>query len=235
MLVALLSVMKLLTVGDAKTTKGEELGILTGILYLNPAVKTSTLCPYASEECKALCLVSSGRAEIYPMVMQARSRKSTEFLSNRSAFIDQLRLDIKVIARRAKRKGMVPAIRLNGTSDILWERLSGLLEEFPEIQFYDYTKVPLKYRRMPANYHLTFSFSGHNWEDCIDAIAQGVNVAIVFSGAIPSTYKGLEVVDGTTHDVRFLDSIRGGVVGLCAKGSKARKAEKQGSAFIVKA
>lgn len=227
--------MKLLTIGDAKTSKGESLGILTGILYLNPAVKVNTLCPYASDGCKALCLVSSGRAEIFPSVMIARSRKTNEFLTNRQAFIDQLRKDIAALVRRAKRKGMKPAIRLNGTSDILWERLTTLMEEFSDVQFYDYTKVPLQFRRRPANYHLTFSFSGHNWQACEDALEQGVNVAIVFDGAMPTSFRGYEVIDGTLHDVRFLDSIKGGIVGLCPKGSKARKAAKLGSAFIVKA
>ena len=222
--------MKLLTVDNAKTSKGEELGILTGILYLNPAV-TDKLCPYASSECRALCLVQAGRAEFIPAVTIARTRKTNEFLANRQAFIETLRKDFKALIKRAKRQGLKAAVRLNGTSDILWERLIDF-SEFPEIQFYDYTKIPLKFRKLASNYHLTFSFSGANWNECEAAMAQGTNVAVVFAGkTMPSEYKGKQVIDGTTHDVRFLDSISGQIVGLCVKGRQAKKA--QGNKFFV--
>ena len=225
--------MKLLTVGDAKTSKGESLGILTGILYLNPAV-SEKLCPYATEQCKALCLVNSGRAEIFPAVMTVRTRKTKSFLEDKQAFVAQLRKDIKALIRRAKRLGLRPAVRLNGTSDILWERLIDF-SEFPTVQFYDYTKIPLQFRSRSKNYHLTFSFSGDNHDACEQALAQGINVAVVFAKDIPAKYNGRKVINGTTHDVRFLDRKKGVIIGLCAKGSRAKKAAKQGNAFIVKA
>jgi hypothetical protein len=47
---------KLLSIeADAKTTKGSDFGVLTGILYLSPANEASeavNLCPMASEECR---------------------------------------------------------------------------------------------------------------------------------------------------------------------------------------
>ena len=225
--------MKLLTTANAKTIHGESLGILTGILYLSPET-SAKLCPYASEECKALCLVNSGRAEIFPMVNKARARKTLEFLSDRSAFVETLRKDIQALERKAQRENMRAAVRLNGTSDILWEKLTPLMEEFPAVQFYDYTKVPLKYRATRNNYHLTFSFSGHNWMECESALAHGTNVAMVFD-KLPKAHRGYRVIDGTIHDVRFLDGAQGVIVGLCAKGKRARTAAKAGSAFIVKA
>lgn len=223
---------KLLTIGNAKTVKGEELGILTGILYLNPAV-TDKLCPFASSHCRELCLVQAGRAEFIPAIMVARTRKTNEFLNNRAAFIDTLKSDIRKLERKAQRKGMKAAVRLNGTSDILWERFIDFAE-FPNVQFYDYTKIPLRHRRRAANYHLTFSFSGTNAIECSNALAQGVNVAMVFAKSIPSEYQGHKVIDGTTHDVRFMDNRHGVIVGLCAKGRKAKLAAKNGSPFIVK-
>jgi hypothetical protein len=225
--------MKLLTIGDAKTSKGESLGILTGILYLNPAT-TEKICPYATEYCKALCLVNSGRAEIFPAVMNARTRKTLAFLSDKQAFIAQLHKDIQALRKRAVKRGMRAAVRLNGTSDILWERLIDF-SAYPDVQFYDYTKVPLGFRKRSKNYHLTFSFSGNNFEACEQALAQGVNVAMVFEKHIPKTYHGRKVIDGTQHDVRFLDKGKGLIIGLCAKGRRAKAAAKAGTPFIIKA
>jgi hypothetical protein len=222
--------MKLLTIGDAKTSKGESLGILTGILYLNPAV-SEKLCPYASAECKALCLVNSGRAEIFETVMNARTRKTNAFLDNRQAFLEQLDQDIRALVKRAKKRNMRAAVRLNGTSDILWERLIDF-GKYPDVQFYDYTKIPIAFRKLAPNYHLTFSYSGHNLEHCIKALIDDVNVAVVFAGKLPETFLGYKVVDGTLHDTRFLDA-KGVIVGLCPKGSAANRAAKENNAFIV--
>lgn len=224
--------MKLLTIGNAKTKRGESLGVLTGILHLNPAT-TDKLCPYASAECKALCLVNSGRSEFMPMINEARTRKTIAFLENRQAFVAQLAKDITALEKRAKKLGLRAAVRLNGTSDILWERFIDFAE-FPEVQFYDYTKIPIRFRKLAANYHLTFSFSGHNWNECDKALEQGVNVAIVFDGTIPSKFMGRTVIDGTDHDVRFMDAERGAIVALVPKGKRAKLAAKQGTPFIVK-
>ena len=60
----------------------------------------------------------------------------------------------------------------NGTSDLspLVFKYQGknILEWFPNVQFYDYTKVPSRYRLLSKykNYDLTFSFDGHNWDKC---------------------------------------------------------------------
>lgn len=223
---------KLLGTANAKTVHGEDLGWLTGILYLNPKMARQRLCPYSSDACFLACLVDAGRGIMRP-VKESRARKTSFFLENRQAFIDQLKLEIAKLIKKAERKGMKLAIRLNGTSDILWEKLSDIIQSFPTVQFYDYTKIPLRYRGKLDNYHLTFSFSGENWKDCEEAMAQGVNVAIVFNGEIPSEYKGHEVIDGTVHDARFLDSIKGHIVGLCTKGHEAKKLAAQGMNFIV--
>ena len=225
--------MKLLTIGNAKTTKGEDLGILTGILYLSPEV-SDKLCPYASQHCKALCLVNSGLADIIPRVNQARAHKTREFLADKTSFTRALEKDILALERKAMREGMKPAVRLNGTSDILWERLIDFTR-FPNVQFYDYTKIPTRFRKLAPNYHLTFSFSGENWNECNQALSEGFNVAVVFNGTMPRKYKGHRVIDGTAHDVRFLDGKRRVIVGLCPKGNRARRAAKIGNPFIVNA
>lgn len=223
----------LLGTQNAKTVHGEDLGYLTAILYLNPKMSRVKLCPYSSDDCFKLCLVDAGRGIMAP-VIESRARKTDYFLNDRSAFVAQLKLEIAKLVKRAERKKLKLAVRLNGTSDILWEKLTDVIQSFPNVQFYDYTKVPLRYRAKLSNYHLTFSYSGYNWNDCLEALEQGVNVAVVFNGDIPSTWKNRQVIDGTIHDARFLDSVQGAFVGLCTKGNQARKLSEAFN-FIVNA
>lgn len=223
--------LKLLTINNAKTSHGQDLNILTGILYLNPEVNNK-LCPFATAECRSICLVKAGRAEFMPAIMNARTRKTEWFLSDRASFVAQLVSDITKLERKAAKRGMKAAVRLNGTSDILWEKLIDM-SAFPNVQFYDYTKIPLKYRKTPANYHLTFSFSGRNIDAVEEALKAGNNVATVFAKFIPESFSGHKVIDGTIHDVRFLDGHKGVIVGLLPKGRKAKQAAKLGSAFII--
>jgi len=108
-----------------------------------------------------------------------------------------------------------------------------IMEAFPDVQFYDYTKVLTRMLRycdgkFPANYHLTFSRSESNWDDCIKVLAKGGNVAAVFSKDLPGDHIGYTVVDGDVNDLRFNDP-RNVIVGLKAKG----KARKDDSGFVI--
>ena len=218
---------------DAKTRKGSNSGYLTGILYLAPANEASSkinVCPYASKGCKAVCLYTAGRGKM-DSVVKARVAKTLRFLENPKEFVELLAIDIQKIINKAAKVDMTPAIRLNGTSDLPWEKLGGklgvaLMNRFPSVAFYDYTKNPnraIAYAegKMPDNYHLTFSKSECNDSDVNKVISAGGNVAAVFStkkaDELPESYKGRDVVDGDKTDLRFLD--RDGVfVGLRAKG-----------------
>jgi hypothetical protein len=92
---------------------------------------------------------------------------------------------------------------------------------FPSVQFYDYTKIPIKFRQnLPQNYDLTFSRSEDNEDATLEAIDLGVRVAMVWRDAIPSQWAGMRVIDGTKNDLRFLDDAP--IVGLCAKGTEAK-------------
>lgn len=229
---------RLLTVENAKTSKGESLGYITGILYLAPADESveyggKNLCPFASRGCAAACLFSAGRGR-FEKVRKARIAKTLHYVHNNEEFMNNLRNSIKRIVRLAKRSNAKPCIRLNGTSDILWER-TGIMAEFPDVQFYDYTKSPKRafdYDRglLPANYHLTFSRSEENGDVVAEVIADTqTNVAVVFATKnLPETYMGLKVIHGANHDLRFLDE-KGVIVGLKAKG----KAKKDTSGFVV--
>jgi len=217
---------------DAKTRKGESLGVLTGIAYLSPhRVSGVNLCPMADlAGCSAPCLNTAGRGA-FNITQERRLRKTQWWLSDRDSFLVALRRDIRALVRKAEREGMVPMVRLNGTSDIRWEREAPeVFAEFPSVQFYDYTKIPTR-RDLPANYHLTFSYSGANeryrefWRAAVDA---GLNVAVVFRKDLPDTFLGLPVVNGDESDIRPYDPT-GVIVGLKAKG----KAKRDVSGFVV--
>lgn len=223
--------MKLLSISsDAKTVKGEKKGYLTGILYLAPAFEAGitdaaghkvTLCPFASPGCTAACLYSAGRAAIFPAIKAARIEKTKALYSDPQGFKAQLAKDIAALIKKAKKEGMTPAVRLNGTSDLPVETW-GLMEAFPEIQFYDYSKNPAKAQayaagKLPKNYHVTFSLSETNEHHAVQALAVGVNVAAVYAGPMPQTVLAAPVLDGDESDLRFLDPA-GHVVALKAKG-----------------
>lgn len=234
--------MQLLTQGDAKTSKGEAAGYLTGILYLAPFnLSGRNVCPHASDGCAAACLFSAGMGA-FSNVQDARIAKTKAFFRDPKAFVETLAQDIEALKRKAARLGLSPCVRLNGTSDLPWENLGGQIgvcpmRRFPEIPFYDYTKNPARVRawlegRMPANYSLTFSRSECNGETALELAKAGANVAAVFAtkkgSKLPKVWGGRPVIDGDVNDLRFLDP-KGRIVGLRAKG----KAKQDVSGFVV--
>jgi hypothetical protein len=226
----------LLAVGtDAKTTKGEAHGILTGILYMSPAdLSGYNVCSHCSPGCKGSCLNTAGRGA-FGNVQAARLAKTLLFFRDRPAFEWNLCRDCEALLRRAEREDKVAAVRPNGTSDLPYERIfPELFGAFPTIRFYDYSKIPG--RTVLPNYHLTFSRSELNDAECRAELERGVNVAVVFAtprGApLPSSFCGWEVIDGDLSDCRFLDKGKGPgpfVVGLRAKG----KARKDSTGFVI--
>lgn len=222
--------MKLLSRANTKTLKGEKYGFLTHILHLAPYnVSGYQVCPKA-KTCQVACLNSSGRG-IFENVQSARIRKTRYFFENREAFMNGLFDDISNAIRYAEKRGLIPVFRLNGTSDIAWEKIRvkdfrNIFEAFPDVTFYDYTKIPS--RKTPENYHITFSHDGLNWQACRDALLTGQNVAVVFD-KIPEKFRGWPTIDGDQSDLRFKDKSRV-IVGLKAKG----KAKTDFSGFVVR-
>jgi len=224
--------MKLLTIDNAKTTKGEKLDILTGILYLAPAkISGYEVCPQRSIGCTLACLYTAGMG-IFSNVQKARINKTKMFFEDREAFLKILRKDIVALEKKAVKLGMKPAVRLNGTSDINWVRFD-IMKDFPNVQFYDYTKVVKNLTKSIPNYNITFSRNEANDDDCIEALKKGFNVAVVFSTKkgeeLPVRWQNYPVVDGDETDVRFLDN-SGSIVGLRAKG----QAKKDRLGFVIK-
>jgi len=219
--------MKLLTINNFKTVKGEKLGVLTGILYLAPAkISGYEVCPRRSAGCTAACLYTAGMGA-FSNVQQARINKTKMYFEDRPNFLFQLEKDIKALVKKANKLNMKPAIRLNGTSDINWMS-SGIMDKFPDVQFYDYTKVLRRLKdKIPTNYNITFSKSEDNNSECETALELGFNVAAVFKN-LPQQYMGRQVINGDETDVRFADG-KGVVIGLTAKG----RARKDLSGFVI--
>lgn len=230
----MLLVMKLLGIDtNSKTVKGQKLGYMTGIMYLSPSIASGkNFCAHASAGCKAACLNTAGRGAM-PSVSKARLAKSLFFIRDRAAFIAQLKVEIAALVKRAAKNGFIPTVRLNGTSDLPWENL-GVIECFPDVQFYDYTKnlsrmVKFVNGDMPANYHLTFSRSETtNSAIVVGLLRSGGNVAAVYAGEPPAINFGASVIDGDKSDLRFLDG-KGVIVALKAKG----QAKKDMSGFVI--
>lgn len=236
--------MKLFTTGNPKLMKGEKKGYLSFVLHLAPSdLSGKNTCPKATAGCIASCLNTAGRGGIFKkgdstnVIQQARIRKTKQFFESRDVFMFDLVRDIKNAIKQAEKKDLIPAFRLNGTSDISWEKYSckrdgveykNIFEAFPEVQFYDYTKIRGRKVEGIKNYHLTFSRAESNEMDARIASSDGMNVAVVFKKDLPATYFGKKVINGDETDLRFLDE-RGVIVGLKAKG----KAKKDSSGFVV--
>jgi hypothetical protein len=235
--------MKLLSTGNPKILKGLKQGYNTYILHLAPAdLSGYNTCPKATAGCKAACLNTAGRGGMFKKgettntIQKARIRKTQMFYEQRQDFMLALKKDIELAIKQSKKLGLIPVIRLNGTSDLSWEKYDmipgqNVFECFPDIQFYDYTKILGRKVKGIANYNLTFSAADGNDADVYSAISQGYNIATVFgikkTLPMPETYMGRPVFNGDESDLRFLDP-KGVVVGLYAKG----KAKKDTSGFV---
>jgi hypothetical protein len=232
---------------NAKTVKGNKLGFLTGVMYLAPSdLSGFQVCPMAKiAGCVNGCLNTAGRGA-FNSVQAARLAKTSRFFHDRQDFMLDLVKSIEFLQRKAAKENMIPLVRLNGTSDIRWEdiffdctfafgkvRRVNIFEVFPDVQFYDYTKIANR-KDIPSNYDLTFSYSGKAEFLPFVKIAMkaGLRIATVFRKRedIPSEFLGLPVIDGDDSDVRHVEP-KNVIVALYAKG----KAKRDVSGFVVDA
>ena len=242
--------MNLLSVGNPKILKGMKYGYNSYILHLAPAnLSGYEVCPKRTDGCTDACLNMAGRGGLFKkgettnVIQEARKRKTRMFFESRAAFMELLVADIELAIKQSGKANLVPVFRLNGTSDLSWEKYpvirngrmyKNIFEAFSEVQFYDYTKVLGRKVSEVKNYHLTFSAADGNDADVRKAVEQGYNLAVVFGvkkgKPLPDTYLGVPVIDADEHDLRFLDSKDGKqvVAGLHMKG----KAVKDTSGFV---
>jgi hypothetical protein len=214
-----------------------DYGYYTLAQYLSPASESGwQLCPFRSPACEKACLGHSSGLMITSTSKAARIWRTTLLMTDRQAYAAQAIKELAALERKAIKAGVLPAARPNADSDATWEniRFDGqtIMELFPNIQFYDYTKWPSKFRpasRLPANYHLTFSRSEITTLDDIQAeFDAGRNVAVVFD-EVPTEWEGWPVINGDADDLRHLDPV-GVIVGLKAKGA----AKKDTAGFVVR-
>jgi hypothetical protein len=203
---------KLLTTNNAKTIKGKKVGYTTYILYMNSYTQNSkgiNLCSHASKGCASACLLNTGYGGFMNNVKDGRANKTEYYLADRVKFLNQLAKEITKNEIKHNKKNEKFAVRLNGTTDIRWEKFNifngkNIFELFPNVIFYDYTKNPKRMDLNIPNYHLTFSKSESNDEAVKTVLANGGNVAMVFD-ELPAEYMGYKVVNGDESDLRFLD------------------------------
>jgi hypothetical protein len=239
--------MKLLSVGNPKVLKGIKQGYNTYILHLAPAnLSGYETCPKRTAGCTAACLNTAGRGGMFKKgettntIQKARIRKAKMFFENRSEFMADLVKDIELAIKQSEKKGLIPVFRLNGTSDLSFEKYEvirngklyrNIFSAFADNIFYDYTKILGRKIAEIPNYSLTFSAADGNDNDVAKAITQGYNIATVFgikkTLPMPDSYLGLPVFNGDESDLRFLDP-KQVIVGLYAKG----KAKKDETGFV---
>lgn len=234
---------------SSKVKKNQKVsGQMTYILYLAPANQSGyNVCHNSTPECRLGCLSTSGRAGMditsnRNVITNSRIKKAKLFFEHNEFFMNWLFAEINYAKLKAEKLGYEFSIRLNGTSDIDWTeyKLNNLtiFEKFSTVQFYDYTKNPTKFINKPENYHLTFSYSGHNISTCKKLLNLGYNVATVFNiknaNELPLTFLGYPVINGDLTDYRVNDG-SGVIVGLKWKriANKADNDLIKSSVFVV--
>ena len=239
---------KLLTIGNPKTEKSTEFGYYTAILHLAPAgLSGFMLCMWATAGCIAGCLNSAGRGGIgitkdfltTNSVQKARIVRTILYKRYTELFFKKLERELVFFVRKCKRLNLLPCLRVNGTSDdfALVEAVHDMKQSNPELKdltLYDYSKNYDGSLSMLDKVDITLSW--HEKTDvqkALNLIAKGLNFAVVFDTAkgqpLPAQFHGIPVIDGDTHDLRFLDP-KGVIIGLRAKG----KARKDTSGFVQK-
>jgi hypothetical protein len=205
---------------DPKTKKGEEAAVRTHIMYLAAHEQSGVMnvCFFATDDCSGACLGKGGMGS-FDSTKLARINKTKFWAYDPETFLAKLDKQLTRAEAKCKADGMQMAVRLNGTSDILWEK-TGIMEKHPNIQFYDYTKYPYRLRSIPDNYNLTYSYTGKPGSEAFSRAWHekfGVNTAVVFAGGMPAEFMGRPVIDGDVTDLRFKDP-KGVIVGLHTKG-----------------
>jgi len=232
---------------SAKLVHSKEVSkMYTYIIYLAPANTSGyNVCSHSTPECRLGCLSTSGRNKLelwagMNRIQNARTVKTKLFFEEQDFFMQWMIEEIKSSKKKAEREGFYFSVRLNGTSDIVWENVkyNGLtiFEIFSDVQFYDYTKNASRLiKKLPENYHITLSHTGKNTEICKSHLACGGNVAVVFTGGLPETWNGYKVIDGDLTDYRPNDGY-GVVVGLKFKEIANRENSEiiKNSCFVEK-
>lgn len=228
----------------SKHEKAFKYGELVYTIYLAPGNMSGfEVCAGRTAECTTLCLNESGHNRMDAknnFINRSRIGKTQMFFENHEFFSRWVIRDIQAGITRAKKQGMKFSVRINNTSDIspelIWIKVEGvkqnILQLFPDIQFYDYTKVQGRLRLMNKypNYDLTYSYNGSNMETCLQLLKAGIKVAMVFE-KVPTEFMGFKVINGDAYDMRYKDE-PGVIVGL--KFKKVRSKPEASNTFVIR-
>lgn len=231
------------------TTKHEKAynyNELVYCLYLAPANMSGyEVCPMRTKECTSACLNESGHNIMRPnndMINKARVKKTKLFFEEREFFMDWMISEIESTISKAKKLGYYFSIRLNNTSDINptsfyktdcnTGKKINILELYPKVKFYDYTKVPNRVKLLEKykNYDLTFSFDGKNFLECDNMLNNNIRVAVVFKNDFPKMFLGRKVINGDLYDMRYRDK-KNVIVGLKYKIVRTKLSPK--NKFVI--
>jgi hypothetical protein len=220
----------------------------TYAIYLSPAKLSGyNVCSHSTVECRLGCLNTSGRAGMEILAgktktIDCRNKKVRLLFEETEFFMNWLVAEIRMYQKKAIRDNYFFSVRLNATSDIDWNNVFlnnlNIFEIFPEVSFYDYTKNYNKFENKPLNYHLTYSYTGRNIEQCKVLLSQGYNVAVVFNVKnetdLPKSFMDYPTVNGDLTDYR-IDDAKGIIVALKWKRIANRVNEKKilNSCFVI--
>ena len=189
-----------------------------GIYLASADLSGFNVCPN-SEYCKDNCLNGSGHNRVDRLskkgtIDRSRTIKTRLLFANKEVFMRIMIHEIEKERKKAENNGTFFSIRLNCTSDInpIAFTLNGknILEIFPDIQFYDYTKVlnRIALAKKYSNYDITWSIDGSekNREIGLELLKNGGRVAVVYGeNDMPKTWYGYECCNGDETDYRPSD------------------------------
>ena len=229
--------MKLLDTNGSNTKlrkNNKDINIRVAGLSLYP-ISTRICAMQDIADCKGPCLSDSGFAKVYESVNQARMAKTNLYLNERKKFIELLKYELTNFERLCLKQSVTPYVRLNVISDIQYElKANGCIpQSFPNIKFFDYTKIAKRLGKTPDNYELMFSFSKapEYRSSVLKALKTNVPISVVFFGGMPKRFLNREVVNGDESDIVNL-GYKNKIVGLKYK-SVGNKIDPRDSMFIV--
>jgi hypothetical protein len=172
---------------NPKTEKSLE---ETRILHLAPSIISGqNVCPNAGN-CAKICLHFAGIPYLMGGKKTCRVRKTLAFFDHTQNFLELTATAI-LYNRSILAADELLAIRLNGTSDILWETLeftvSAELSLFWRVKFGIYI-VPTTYKSLPHMFShypelliklYDYTKNRHNWQECKDI---GYHLTYSFDG-----------------------------------------------------
>ena len=219
---------------SAKLIKNQEVAnVITYNINLMPWNWSGHQVCACGEHCHFWCLNGSGRncgdtimrGFEGSIINRARIKKTKLFFEDRDTFLNLMYYEIRKTQRYAETRGYGFSIRVNCTSDLNLRLFmydgehTNILDEFPDVQFYDYTKVPANFdvSKEYKNYYMVASFDGYNHKFIRDVLENGGNVAVVFEQEaknFPIAYRGYPVIDGTKTDLIYTYPQGGYIVGL---------------------